>query len=300
MKSRRFPAAVALLATLGLGSPALLLAQALQRSLYVSVLDESGAVVRDLGEKDFVVREDNLAREVLRVAPATAPMQVALLIDNSAYTSRYIRDFREAAKEFVLGMTSGPVKHEVAIIGIAERPTILTDYTSDRKKLEAGVGRIFTQSQGGLYLLDGIYESANALKKREASRPVIVAVATDGREFSNRYHDQILTALKGAGAAFHAVILGPPGAEDVVSTEGRERAMSLDMGTKATGGRYDNVIAASALPARLKQVADELTHQYLVTYARPDQLIPPEKTTVSATRPGLTARGTPVKESGRP
>jgi VWFA-related protein len=300
MKSRRIPAAVALLATLGLASPALLLAQALQRSLYVSVLDESGAVVRDLGEKDFVVREDNLAREVLRVAPATAPMQVALLIDNSAYTSRYIRDFREAAKEFVLGMTSGPVKHEVAIIGIAERPTLLTDYTSDQKKLEAGVGRIFTQSQGGLYLLDGIYESANALKKREASRPVIVAVATDGREFSNRYHDQILTALAGAGAALHAVILGPPGAEDVVSTEGRERAMSLDMGTKATGGRYDNVIAASALPARLKQVADELTHQYLVTYARPDQLIPPEKTTVSATRPGLTARGTPVKASGRP
>src|SRR5262252_6557339 len=242
MNCRRLPAAVALLATLGPAGPSRLHAQALQRSLYVSVLDDAGNPVPDLGVKDFVVREDNLAREVLRVAPADAPMHVALLVDNSAYTSRYIRDFREAAKEFVLGMTSGPVKNEVAIIGIAERPTLLADYTSDQKKLLSGVGRIFTQSQGGIYLLDAIYESAQALKKKEASRPVIVAMATDGQEFSNRYHDQILTALKGAGAAFHAVILGPPGAEDVRSTEGRERATALDEGTKTTGGRYDNVL----------------------------------------------------------
>ena len=37
------------------------------------------------------------------------------------------------------------------------------------------------------------------------------------------------------------------------------------------------MLAASALPDRLKQVANELTHQYLVTYARPQMLIPPEK-----------------------
>ena len=50
-----------------------------------------------------------------------------------------------------------------------------------------------------------------------------------------------------------------------------------------------------ALPDRLKQVADELTHQYLVTYARPESLIPPEKITITAKRTGLLVRGTPVK-----
>ena len=40
-------------------------------------LDETGAPVPDLGPSDFVVREDNVAREVLSVAPATEPMQIA-------------------------------------------------------------------------------------------------------------------------------------------------------------------------------------------------------------------------------
>ena len=58
-----------------------------------------------------------------------------------------------------------------------------------------------------------------------------------------------------------------------------------------------------ALEPQLKQLADELTHQYQVTYARPQSLIPPERFTVATNKPGLTARGTLVKRPrhrGRP
>jgi hypothetical protein len=38
-----------------------------------------------------------------------------------------------------------------------------------------------------------------------------------------------------------------------------------------------------------------------VTYARPQSLIPPERVTVSAVKPGVIARGTLIKEEkGRP
>ena len=46
------------------------LAQALQKAMYVSVVDEAGAPVPDLGPSDFIVREDDVAREVLNVVPA--------------------------------------------------------------------------------------------------------------------------------------------------------------------------------------------------------------------------------------
>ena len=56
-----------------------------------------------------------------------------------------------------------------------------------------------------------------------------------------------------------------------------------------------------ALDAKLVQLGDELTHQYKVTYARPQSLIPPERVTVAAAKPGVTARGTLIKEDkGRP
>ena len=67
--------------------------------------------------------------------------------------------------------------------------------------------------------------------------------------------------------------------------------------------RRDSLLASTALPGALKKLAAELKGQYRVTYARPQSLIPPEKVTVSATRPGLTARGTLIqekREQGRP
>jgi VWFA-related protein len=297
MTNRRVASAAAVIFSVGLLWTVAPSAQALQRSIYASVLNKEGAPVPELGPSDFVVREDNLAREVLRVEPATAPMQIALLVDNSARSNSNIRDIREATNEFIKGVT-GNGKNQVAVIAVAERPTVMVDYATDQAKLLGGAGRLFTQSGSGAYLLDGIFETAQGFKKREASRPVVVAISTNGPELSTRYHDQIITALHGVGASFHVVMVGPP-PTDVISSEGRERALTLSQGTEETGGRYDNVLAASALSDRLKQVANELTHQYLVTYARPQTLIPPEHVVITGKNPNFVVRGTPVAEKGQ-
>ncbi len=288
--TRLRPVGVSLL--LMLAAAVALRAQTLQRGIYTSVLDKDGKPVANLTAADFVVREDNIAREVLRVEPATAPMQIALLVDNSQRSNANIRDIREAASEFIKAATGTSMKNEVAVIAVAERPTILADYSTDQAKLLKSA--IFTQPGSGAYMLDGLYETSRAFKKREAARPVIVAIATNGPELSNRYRDQVIGAMKDANAAFHLVMVGAP-PTDVSSNEGRERAYIFSEGTEQTGGRYDNVLAATALPARLKQVADELTHQYLVTYARPQSLIPPEHVKITAKRAELAVRGTPVK-----
>ncbi|HUK37076.1 MAG TPA: hypothetical protein VLV86_24340 [Vicinamibacterales bacterium] len=270
-------------------------AQTQQRAIYTSVLDKAGAPVLDMTANDFIVREDNRTREVLRVEPATAPMQIALLVDNSSASNRNIRDIRDAADEFIKAVVGTGMKNELALIAVAERPTILVDYTTDPTKLLKGAA-IFTQPGSGAYMLDGILESARGLKKREAARPVVVAIATNGPELSNRYRDQVIGALTDAGASLHIVMVGRP-PTDVLSSEGRERSYIFSEGPERTGGRYDNVLAASAMGMRLKQVADELTHQYLVTYAHPQSLIPPERITIASKRPDVTVRGTPVKVS---
>jgi hypothetical protein len=268
-------------------------AQAIQRSMYVSVLNEADAPVSDLGPSDFLVREDNVAREVLRVAPADEPMQIAVLVDNSQAARDYIRDIRAGLESFIDEMTSG-TRDEISIIALAERPTILADASSDRAKILKGVNRIFEQRGSGNYLLDGIIEVSRGFKKREAQRPVIVAISTEGPEFSSRRYEDVLKPLHDAGAAFHAIVLGLPSND--ISEDARNRAAVLDEGPRTSGGRRSSLLATSALPGELKRLAAELTHQYRITYARPLSLIPPERVTVGATRPGLKARGTLIPE----
>jgi hypothetical protein len=301
---RRVFGAAFLLFALALIAPARPRAQAIQRSMYVSVLSEAGAPVPDLGPSDFIVREDNVAREVLRVAPADAPMQVAVLVDNSEAAREDISDIRRALPELVDAMTAAAAaggKNELSIVTVGERPTILTDYTPDRAQLQKGIARIFAQSMSASYLLEGVIEVSRGFKKREAQRPVIVAITTEGPEYSSRHFDLVLGPLRDAGAAFHALVLGSPSSD--IGEDAHNRNVVLAEGTRTTGGRYDNLLASSALPAAMKRVAAELTHQYLVTYARPQSLIPPDHVTVSAARSGMTARGVLMKaqqERGRP
>lgn len=274
-------------------------AQAIQRAMYVSALNEAGAPIPDLGPADFIVREDNVSREVLKVEPAVEPMQIALLVDTSQAARDDIAHVRTALPGFVTALTTSDVKNEVAIIAIGERPTVFTNYTFNQAELKKGIDRIWSMQSSGAYLLDGIIEVCQGFKKRGAQRPVIVAILSEGPELGNRQHDQVLDPLRASGAAFHAITLGRPSTS--LSDEMRNRNMVLDEGPRTTGGRREELLTSMALDGKLKLLADELTHQYKVTYARPQSLIPPERVTVAAAKPGITARGTLIKEAqGRP
>ncbi len=268
-----------------------------ERSMYVSVVDSSGAPVPNLGPADFLVKEDNMTREVLRAAPAEEPMQVAVLVDTSQAARNDIAHMRQALPPFVAEMTipnAGGRRNEIAIIGIGERPTILSEYSSDPTQVKKGIDRIWALQNAGMYLLDAIIETAQGFKKREASRPVMIAIATSGPDFSNRQHDHAIEPLKDTGTAFYALMLGQP--DSGLSPESRERAIVLDDGPRMTGGYHEQLLTSMALAPKLKQLANQLTHQYKITYGRPESLIPPEKITVSAVKPDLVARGTPIKE----
>ena len=297
MANRGVVVAALSLAACALAWPGTLVAQAIQRSMYVSVLNDAGAPVPDLGPTDFVIREDNTAREVLKVAPAEEPMQIAVLVDTSQAARDDISHIRTALPPFFATLTAA--RHQVSLIAIGERPTVFTNYTTDAAQLSKGIGRIWSLRDSGAYLLDGIVEVCQGFKKREASRPVIVSITTEGPELSNLHYDQVLDALRASGAAFHAVTLGTPSASQ--SDEVRARNIVLDEGPRTTGGSRDDLLTSMALDTRLLKLANELTHQYRVTYARPQSLIPPERVTVAAAKAGLTARGTVIKEpQGRP
>jgi VWFA-related protein len=253
---------------------------------YVSVVDSKGDPASGLTGADFRVREDGVAREVLKAGPATEPLTVALMIDDSQASSRALQMIREAANAFVTALSG---RAEISIVTFGERPTIAVDYTTDQKKLHDAVNRIFPRSGAGAYLTEAIVEVSHGLQKREAKRPVIAVLMIDNApEFSNRHYDQVLDELRKGRAALHVVALGEPAT--AVNDEMRNRDQVIALGTERTGGRRDNVLALTAAAPKMRQLAAELLNQYVVTYSRPETLIPPEKIDITVSKPGLTAR----------
>ena len=255
------------------------------RDVYVSVADSKGAPVKGLGEADFTVREDGTAREVLKAGPATARLDVALLIDDSQGSTSMIQPLREGITAFVEKLQG---KADIALITFGERPTTRVEYTGSVEALKTGVGRVFPRSGAGPYLLEAILEASRGLERRKAERPVIVAVTVEGLEFSNQHYQTVLDALERSGATLHVLAIGSP--SDSLTDEMRNRNMVIAEGTQRTGGRREQVLADSGLPDRMRQLADDLLGQYVVTYGRPEKLIPPKRIEVSTNAKGATAR----------
>src|SRR5215203_2999423 len=267
-------------------------AQATERDLFVSVLDQAGAPVPGLGPDAFVVREDGRAMEVLRVSRATEPIDLALLVDNSQAAEPYIRDLRSALQSFVDRMTKGG--HHVAIVALGDRPTILADYTSSASQVAQGIGRIFSQPGSGATLLDAINDTSRGLQKRDSERRAIIAITTEGTDFSTPNHQRAIDSIKASGASFNALVITRGGTGGINTDEARSRAIVLDQGPRVSGGRYTQLLSSMSVSGELDKVATDLENQYHVVYARPGSLIPPEKTEVSVKQPGLTVRGTPA------
>ncbi|MGE0447294.1 MAG: VWA domain-containing protein, partial [Vicinamibacterales bacterium] len=265
-----------------------------ERTLFVSAVDERGVPAPTLAATDLIVREDGARREVLRVGPATEPIDIALLVDNSTAASALIPPMRDGLTRFVTAMTApGGPRHNIALIGIASRPTVIVDYTSDRDALTRGIGRLFPESSSGMTLLDGLVEVSRGLSRRESARAVLVPVITDGVEFSNRYYADVVQAMTDADAALHAITVGTFELNNEEPI--RNRALSLDKGVEATGGQRMTLLTPSAVPGALERLARELSSQFKVVYSRPESLIPPETLEVTSTRPAITVRATPAR-----
>ena len=288
--------------------------QSVERSLAVTVLDGDGSPVPDLGPTDFVVREDGARREVLRVARDTAPLQIALLVDTSQAAASAVVDLRKGLAAFIAAMDDGD---SMAIIGFGGPPRILAASTRERAPLLETADRIFATAGNAAYLLDAMSETATGFIKREVDRPVMVVLATEGLDHSYEDVTTLLRTLEDATITVHTVVLtgrrfssrsspfpgrfdplrqsGSRGALDGPFAQWRiDRDMVLQRGPLLTGGRRRDLVASSGMEHTMREVAAELKNRYLVVYAAPRTLVPPERVDVQVARDGLSVRGAPT------
>ena len=271
-------------------------AQSTERQLIVTVLDSDGAPVEGLRTTDFVVREDGSAREVLRVDDAGAGRQIAVLVDTSQAATDAIGDFRGGLTEFLEAMHDG---NEISLLGFGGPPRILVPSTTSLARLHEGVGDVFGFPGTAAYLLDAMSQAAEGFRRRESARPILVALTMDGLDHSNASSRRVLQRVQESGAAVYTLVVRgrsrlPTDPSDLPRLD-IDRNIVLERGPRDSGGERRNLLTSTAVGHALRRLATELRNQYLVTYSRPDTLIPPDGIEVAVTTAGLTARGTPLR-----
>jgi VWFA-related protein len=261
------------------------------RTVYVTVTDKAGGPVPDLTPADFVVKIGGKAREVVHVEPATAPMRIALIVDDNGTGL-----FRYGVGRFIEKLQGHA---EFAISRVTGQTQKIVDYTTDGRELSEAIALLGARPEtaDGGQLLEGISETARDFEKRRTRRAIIVALTVGGEEHSTLPAHHVLDELRKSGAALHVVSVSASALRQTVAVQkpgallGENLNLSevLGEGPKQSGGTHGEIVATAGLVSGLQQLALTLLQsQYAVSYSQTAADKPSEKISVSTKVPGVT------------
>ena len=120
----------------------------------------------------------------------------------------------------------------VALLAMADRPTILLDYTTSVAELTKGRRSASSRSRAAAWSSRTrcVRHGARACAKHDNPRRAIVVITTEGTDFSNVPYERTLDALRDSGAGFHALVLTDRTGAATRDQNARERAIVVDRG----------------------------------------------------------------------
>ncbi len=247
------------------------------KRVLVSVTDINNRAVSGLQAKDFEVTESGASREILSVAPATAPFNLVLLLDVSGSVDNYVDFIRKTARNFV--NTVSP-KDKVAIIIFNEDVKTLSTFTTNKGKLSESLDTF--DAGGGTAYYDALaYTLAETLRPLKGDRTAVVVLSDGDDNRSFLPFDSLLDSLRESGALIYPLYV--PSAL-VASSAGNDATASVDplrtryigLTTKAesegeklarvSGGVYYPITQLSDLQKAYDDIVLQLRTAYSVTF----------------------------------
>jgi VWFA-related protein len=257
------------------------------RTVYISALDNKRVPVAGLTAADFTVKEAGKAREIVKVEAASAPMQIAIVIDDDDQGGKAV----PAALESFVKKVAGHA--DVALLTTRGGVVVQQDFTTDTNKLLAVIGALPFVRPGVASMPIGLLDVTQALGNRHAVRPIVIGLASPGMTVASTVDgpDGRLPSTKTIGATVNPSSPSDAAVTDAMrhnhvtfymvhldtyqargeNNEPPEVHYSWPLDAPAqTGGRTDRIVTAQGLVATFERIADELLAQYAITYQSPD------------------------------
>jgi len=259
--------------------------------LNVTVVNAEQRYVTDLDAGEFSIFEDGVKQQPTFFSRAQLPIVLSLLIDTSVSMVDQLPVAQEAAIGFVRHLREEDVAQ---IVDFDSRVKVMQPFTNRALALERAIRA--TQPGGATALYNAVYVSLKQLAQVNSPgipnvRRRAIVLLSDGKDNSSLVtYGELLDLAKRSDATIHAIglrssrtgSLNASGEADVVL-----RQLSLE-----TGGRSHFPTRLQDLERVYREVADELSNQYVIGYAssNPRRDGTWRRIEVSVTRPNVAAR----------
>lgn len=267
-----------------------LAAQKQQQTLFIKIVDPSGAPV-ELDAQDVTVQEDGVACKTVSFEAVNWPIKLQVLVDNSSATTNPITTLRAGLRGLFEVMPDGI---EMSMYTTAPQPRPIVRPTTEKQKMLSGIDLIAPDSGAGAFSA-ALFEAATRSDRDKTPHfPVILMVgSTSGRgNTSDRDFQRLQEYIVKRAIAIHIVLVTASGS--TAGGGGEQTEVGLQV-TKLSRGRYENINATTRLATLLPEIGAQIAqshakqgHQYRLTYERPANAKPEARISAFVKRDGTT------------
>lgn len=228
--------------------------------LNVTVTDKSGQYVPGLKLADFKIFEDG--KEVTPQLISSfdmheSPFASVVLLDTSSSMENRLSLARSAAIQFLDKLRTEDV---AAVYKFDSKVEQVQEFSTGRDLAPMAYG---VKAYGMTTLNDAIVDAARALATREEKRKAII-VLSDGMDTRSKASgDKAVESALAVGATIYTVDMSPT---DSLGVRKQQNVAVLKNFAEKSGGRFVATPGGQALRDAFASIADELGHQYTITY----------------------------------
>jgi len=224
--------------------------------VYATILDEHGHFVDGLGRDGFEVRDEGQPQTIVDFGGTSDPLACAILLDTTGSMESVLPQVRSSILEFIDKL--GP-QESIAIYTFDTGLRLRQEFTTDKLAARRAVMR--TRAGGETALFDALAQTAHEIAKRKGKK--VIVLFTDGEDNAS--------ALNAAAAENSARKIGVP-VYTIAEGEARQSKSLIDTLrdiARKTGGTSFEVRKPADVSAVFDEIANALTHTYLISYKAP-------------------------------
>lgn len=239
-----------------------------------AVLDNKGHFIPGIPRGNFRILEDNVPQQITNFSTSSeAPMTIALVIEFNASLQQYWSEgwyeTLQAAYGFIETLKADDY---VAVVAYDMRPEILSDFTTDRMKIQDAMARLRIAGFSESNLYDALVDTEQRMSNIEG-RKAILLISSGLDTFSKLTFDKARKAIQEAAVPVYAIsilqaarIVYDQYMSSVQRMDFLQADNQLNTFARETGGQAFFPRFLSEYPSIFQAVSAALRNQYSLAY----------------------------------